>query len=74
MYKVDLGSTYFLKNAYSFLPINIPFIAAWQSANKNLPVPDSVSFLGDGRNSIDALCSSTLPILLHMIYHIPARL
>ena len=36
------------------------------------PVPESILRLGDGKNSSDSLCSATLPILLHIMYQIPA--
>jgi hypothetical protein len=64
----------FLKNAFNenlleqFLPTKIPFMALWQSTYQNLPV--SVSFVG--KDSIDPICSSSFPILFHMMYQIPA--
>ena len=36
------------------------------------PVPESILRLGDGKNSSDSLCSATFPILLHIMYQIPA--
>ena len=59
----------------------MPLIAEWQLAYMYIasfrgnPVPESILCRGpDGNNSMEFLCFATLPILLHIMYQIPATI